>query len=205
MTVAYDQLTKKLVSDPAALRDLRETQRRFLQVRDSTCASSATSVDFLCVRKLTAVRAGVLIDSLGSSFRYDSTEVPRQLWGIWRVTKTIPLSGIGCWSNDKMLLGTMIEYEAHFYRWQGLKSRNATGSIELMDGDSMMVGCGSGGCPSLGEYGIRSKFAEVVTLKSVPQRGSEDGGTPGSLVYLVSPNRITFDVCGSGYEAIKQR
>jgi hypothetical protein len=55
-------------------------------------------------------------------------EIPKELWGNWRITKELPTSTVSCWGRQeaRAIIGTGMGYTADSFRWKNLIARHAT-------------------------------------------------------------------------------
>src|SRR5258708_16229248 len=53
-------------------------------------------------------------------------KVPTEIWGTWKIVRTLPTRTISCWGDKetKSIIGTEIEYTPTSFRWKRITIRN---------------------------------------------------------------------------------
>jgi hypothetical protein len=136
-------------------------------------------------------------------------QLPSSLRGTWRITRILPTSTSGCWTQEqgKTLLGSTLTYTQNEMRWRG-------GVVQLDDIDTREVTAedfsketvGPEEPASFAQLGVRAAALTEVDMQH------EDGAVlpasteiPGDSVLMVAPDRIIVSACGVYYEAARAR
>lgn len=146
----------------------------------------------------------LLVVGLSASAR----DIPKELWGKWRVTRILPTETISCWSDNeaKPLLGTEIEYAAHLLRWQAVKASRLDAEIREVTAEQFETQnsspSASGSQVNFRQLGIRMMKVRQILINHDDARIT--GATteiPGDDVLIKGKNTIVFPVCNVYFEA----
>ena len=146
----------------------------------------------------------LLVVSLSASAR----DIPKELWGKWRVTRILPTKTISCWSDKeaKLLLGTEIEFAAHLLRWQTTEASHIDTEVREVTAEQFEAQnsspSASGSQVNFRQLGIR--VTEVRQILINHDDAKITGATteiPGDDVLIKGKNTIVFPVCNVYFEA----
>lgn len=146
----------------------------------------------------------------GLSFSTHAGDIPKELWGRWRINRILPTQTISCWGQERavQLLGTEIEYGAHLLKWKTTQAAHADAEVREFTAEQFRTEYSSpsvsGSQVSFRELGIRATRVRRILIKHEPE--DLTGGTieiPGDEVFLKRKNVIVFAVCNVYFEASK--
>ncbi len=135
-------------------------------------------------------------------------EIPKQLWGTWRITRILPARTISCWDEDdaERILGTKIHYSAQVFRWKTyevnqpkIESRIFTARQFEDEYSSPSV---NGSQVSFRQLGIHSRKIQEMDIRH-PAADISGATTeiPGDNVLLKNKTTIIISVCNVYFEA----
>ena len=149
-----------------------------------------------------------LVFLLGFGLSASALDIPKELWGKWRITRILPAKTISCWGNKeaKQLLGTEIDYGAHLLRWQTTKASHVDSEMREVAAEQFETENSSqsanGSQVNLRQLGIRAIKVQQVLIKHDDAKVT--GTTtelPGDDVLIKRKNTIVFSVCNVYFEA----
>jgi hypothetical protein len=139
-----------------------------------------------------------------------SQEIPRQLWGTWRITRVLPARTISCWgANDaKLVMGTEIHYSAHVFRWKSKYVIEPKVDAKVFTAqqfeDTYSSPSVNGSQVSFAQLGILAGQVEEIDIEHPGAKISPaTTEIPGDSVLLKNRNTIIFSVCNLYFEAHK--
>lgn len=145
---------------------------------------------------------------LGVALSASAREIPKELWGKWRITRIVPSQTISCWSDKeaKPLVGTEIEYAAHRLRWQTVEASHADAEMREVTAAQFETQNSS---PSASGSQVNFRLLGIPAMKVRQVLINHDdagitGATteiPGDSVLIKRKNTIVFSVCNIYFEA----
>jgi len=135
-------------------------------------------------------------------------QIPRQLWGSWRVTRGIPTSTVSCWGKAEAtaILGSKIEYTAELFQWKTVAVRDPVANVRIITAAQFHEQNSGGGASDsqidLHQLGIETKTATQVEIDHPPaDLTGATGEIPGDRVLVKNRNTVIFSVCNVYFEA----
>jgi len=134
--------------------------------------------------------------------------IPKNLWGKWKVTRELNTRTISCWGEKeaKELIGTTIEYAPTALRW-GDSTVTAT-SAKLKTAtpahfrDENSITSANGSQVDFQQLGIRKSSVTQITIEHADARINRTTTEfPGDDVLVKAPDTIVFSVCNLWFEA----
>lgn len=129
-----------------------------------------------------------------------ATSMPRELWGVWTVTRALPGEGFTPCNEgfQNAMLGTQIEYSPDLFRWKDTTVKQPRVKEELVSTQALSNEYRT----DIAQLGFSSSTVTLVTIAHPD--ANLTGATieiPGDTVLLKAPGTIVFTVCGDWFEA----
>lgn len=138
----------------------------------------------------------------------ESSVVPQELMGQWKVVKQFNTQTISCWSNEdaKKVLGTTVEYGPKEITWRNHHAKVEGATVRTISAESFAKENSS---PSVNGSQIGFKqlkiAAQTVKQVTIQHAGAEITGStvefPGDEVLLKSADTLVFSLCNLYFEA----
>jgi len=149
-----------------------------------------------------------LLFLLGVGLSASARDIPKELWGKWRITRILPVQTISCWGDKeaKPLLGSEIEYGAKLLRWRTTQASHVDSEMREITAEQFETQnsspSASGSQVNFRQLGIRAlKVQEVVIKHDDAQITGATSEIPGDNVLIKRKNAIVFSVCNVYFEA----
>lgn len=144
----------------------------------------------------------------GVGLSASAQDIPKGLWGRWRITRILPTQTISCWSDKeaKPLLGTEIDYGARLLRWQTTEASHIDSEVRDVTAEQFEIQnsspSGNGSQVDFRQLGIRaSKVRQVLINHDDANITGATTGIPGDNVLVKGKNTIVLSVCNVYFEA----
>jgi len=141
----------------------------------------------------------------------NTSSIPSQLYGKWRVRRIIPTRTITCWDQHQAdsLLGSVIEYSPTIFSSKNQVVPNPIAASKTMTATEFHDEYSGGGAADsqvdFRQLGINTLSVTLISVDH-PDANVTGGGTveiPGDTVLLYSKDRIILTVCNVWFEAVR--
>jgi hypothetical protein len=137
------------------------------------------------------------------------TQVPRQIWGTWRIAQIISTRTISCFDEKqaRSLLGTQVYYSAQIFRWRNLVTKKFLAATRQITAQQFMKEYYGGPADSQVDFkqlGIKKPSVSQITLTHA-EANIFDGTIeiPGDQILVKDTNTIIISVCNIYFKAFR--
>jgi hypothetical protein len=145
---------------------------------------------------------------LGVGLSASARDIPKELWGKWRIARILPAQTVSCWGDkeEKAILGMEIEYRAQLLRWQTIEANHVDAEMREVTAEQFETQnsspSASGSQVNFRQLGIRAASVRQVLIEhdDVQITGATTE-VPGDDVLIKRKNVIVLSVCNVYFEA----